>query len=147
MATIGDIMVTHTQQIIVKKKRISFEKVKLADANIKYKTKLKDKGVKYYTKFKCKDKEGKDKDRMLISVKLKYKDYKNDDKEDTVIIVTRYDLKDETEIDAFIDENILEFERQARDDRACDLRDECVEHPDGFMCDCIITSEEYDVVM
>lgn len=137
-------MVKHTEQIIVKKRRISFEKVKLADANSYYKTKLKDKGAKYYTKFKVKDiKTGKDKDRMLISVKLKYKDWQYKDKVRDTIIVTRNDLKDEAEIDAFIQKQILIIERNIQNERALELRSECDDDKD-YICEHVTTSEEYE---
>lgn len=137
-------MVLHTEQIVVKKRRISYEKVKLCDANSFYKTKLKDKGSKYYSKFKAKDvKTGKDKNRILISIKIKYKDYKYEDKEDNVIIVTRYDLKTEAEIDAFIQENIQNFERDKRDEQAQELMDEC-DDSEHSLCPHVIKVEEYE---
>jgi hypothetical protein len=136
-------VVTHTEQIIVKKRRVSFEKVKLADVNVTYKTKLKDKGEKYYSKFKIKDKDGNDKDRMLISIKITYKDYKYKDKEDDVIIVTGYDLKTEAEIDAFIDENIRNFERDLQSDQLQELMDEC-DDSEHSLCEHVVKVEEYE---
>ena len=147
MDEIGDIMIPkgEVQQIseeiiIVKKKRISFEKVKLSDVDIKYKNK----DDKYYSKFKVKDKDGKDKERTILSVKFKYKDYDGIDKEiSDVRIVTGKTFKDDAEADAFIQEQIKIFERNFRDERATKLRDE-IEEVTGEICKSVVTSEEYE---
>ena len=130
-------------EIIVKKKRVTFEKVKLCDVDITYKQKLKDKGEKYYTKIKIKGKNNKDIDRTLISIKLKYKDYNGVDKEKSnVIIVTDNSFSDDVAVDTFIQEQIFIIERNIRDAEAARIFNTFADigYPHGL----VICSEEYD---
>ena len=129
-----------TEQItVVKKKHISFNKVNLKDMKPEYANKLKDKGVKYYSKYKV---DGKD--RTIISVKLVYKDYEGNDKTEDCIIVTKNTFKNESEIDAFVEENITHFERDKRNDRASKLRNDIEEATGIAFCKTVFISEEYE---
>jgi hypothetical protein len=141
-------MVLHTGIIVVKKKQVSFEKVKLSDADIKYKDKLKDKGDKYYTKYKVKDKDGKDKNRTMISIKLTYIGYDGNPKEkEDVRIITGLTFDSEAQIDAFLEDQIRIIERNIRDQEATRMRDECEDALSDKGCQHIVISEDYDVVI